>query len=320
MKTRPTKLIELEEYVPINGIRQYLFHSGTRYENPVMLFLHGGPGSPASLFAHAFQDRWGDLFTVVHWDQRGAGKTLTKNPDSYPRVDLLLQDVLEIIQYLKQRYQQEKIVLLGHSWGSVLGSLFIKQHPDVVEYYIGVGQVIDKRESERLSYARVREALLRAHDTNACKKLEALGDYPGTELNDEWLKKSLQLRKLKRKYHLTEKPKVSPLRIILTSPRFKWSDLGALVKGAKANKALVDFLGRFNLNAEPTDYEVPIYYILGADDWQTPAVLAQEYFARIQAPFKRFFLIPQAGHMAMGDQPTQFLAVLSEIGTSLNSP
>jgi pimeloyl-ACP methyl ester carboxylesterase len=155
MKTKPTKLIELEEYVPINGIRQYLFHSGARYENPVMLFLHGGPGSQASLFAHAFQDGWDDLFTVVHWDQRGAGKTLTKNPDSYPTVDLLIQDMLEIIGYLKQRYQQNKIVLLGHSWGSVLGSLFIKRHPDAIAYYLGVGQVIDKRESERLSYARV---------------------------------------------------------------------------------------------------------------------------------------------------------------------
>jgi pimeloyl-ACP methyl ester carboxylesterase len=315
MKTKPTKRIELEEYVRINGIHQYLFHSGTNDENPVMLFLHGGPGSPASLFAHAFQNRWEDLFTVVHWDQRGAGKTLTKNPHSYPTVDLLIQDVLEIIAYLKQKYHQEKIVLLGHSWGSVLGSIFIKRHPEAIEYYIGAGQVIDKRESERLSYARVREAILRASDTQALKKLEALGEYPGQELNDEWLKKSLQLRKLQRKYHLIAKSKVSPLRIILTSPLFTWSDLAALVKGNKANRALVAFLGRFTLNSEPADYEVPIYYIIGEDDWQTPAALAQEYFTRIHGPHKKFFLMPHAGHMAMVDQPGQFLDVLSEIRT-----
>jgi pimeloyl-ACP methyl ester carboxylesterase len=106
---------------------------------------------------------------------------------------------------------------------------------------------------------------------------------------------------------------VSPLSIVLSSPLFKWSDLVALVRGTKANKALVDFLGRFNLNAEPTGYEIPLSYIMGEDDWQTPAALAQEYFARIQAPDKRFFLLPHAGHMAMVDQPTQFLAVLSEM-------
>jgi len=120
MKKKPAKLIELEEYVPINGISQYLFHSGSSYDNPVMVFLHGGPGGPASLFAHAFQDRWEDLFTVVHWDQRGAGKTLTKNPKSYPTVALLIQDLLEIIEYLKRKYHKEKVVILGHSWGSVL--------------------------------------------------------------------------------------------------------------------------------------------------------------------------------------------------------
>ncbi|HEX9068683.1 MAG TPA: alpha/beta hydrolase [Ktedonobacterales bacterium] len=315
MKTTPTKLIELEEYVPINGIRQYLFHSGTSYENPVMLFLHGGPGSPASLFAHVFQDRWEDLFTVVHWDQRGAGKTLTKNPHSYPTVDLLIEDLLEIIQYLKQRYQREKIVILGHSWGSVLGSVFIKHHPDAVEYYIGVGQVISKRESERLNYARVREAILQANDTNALKKLDALGEYPGQELDDEWLKKSLRLRTLQGKFHLTVKSKVSPFKIIRTSPLFKFSDLTALVKGSKANRTLVDFLGKFDLNAEPADYEVPIYYIIGEDDWQTPAALAQDYFTRIHAPFKKFFLMPHAGHMAMVDQPAQFFDILSEMRT-----
>lgn len=313
MKTKPTKLIEFEEYVQINGIRQYLYHSGTSYENPVMVFLHGGPGSAASLFAHAFQDRWEELFTVIHWDQRGTGKTLTKNPNSYPTVDALLQDLLEIIHYLKQRYHKEKLVILGHSWGSVLGTLFIKQHPEDIDYYIGVGQVIDKRESERLSYARVKAAILEANDTDALKKLEALGDYPGEELDAEWLKKSLQLRKLQGKYHLVVKTNVSPVKIILTSPVFKFSDLAALIKGAKANRALVDFLGRFDLNTEPADYEVPIYYIMGEDDWQTPAALAQDYFTRIHAPNKRFFLIPHAGHMAMVDQPAQFFDVLAEI-------
>jgi pimeloyl-ACP methyl ester carboxylesterase len=140
-----------------------------------------------------------------------------------------------------------------------------------------------------------------------------LGDYPGEALDEHWLKKTLQLRKLQGKYPLAAKANVSPIKLILTSPVFKFSDLAALIKGNKANNALVDFLGRFNLNAEPSDYAVPIYYIMGEDDWQTPATLVQDYFTRIHAPSKEFFVMPHAGHMTMVDQPAQFFDVLAEI-------
>src|SRR5690242_9440966 len=106
MGNKSKRPICIEEYVSINGINQYLFHSGTKYENPVMLFLHGGPGSAESVLAHAFQEKWEDIFTVVHWDQRGAGKTLTKNPDKYPTIDLMIKDLFEIIQYLKKKYNK----------------------------------------------------------------------------------------------------------------------------------------------------------------------------------------------------------------------
>lgn len=93
MRNEARKEIDIQEYVPINGIDQFLYHLGTRYENPVLLYLHGGPGSAESLIAYLFQEEWEKSFTVVHWDQRGAGKTLTKNPDGLPTIDLMLQDL-----------------------------------------------------------------------------------------------------------------------------------------------------------------------------------------------------------------------------------
>lgn len=302
-----------EEYVLINGIHQYLFHSGTTDENPVLLFLHGGPGSSAALFAHVFQANWEELFTVIHWDQRGTGKTLTKNPKTYPTVDVLLQDLWKLIDYLKGRYHKQKIVLLGHSWGSVLGSLFIKDHPEEVAYYIGVGQVIDKRASERLNYAKVKEAIVQANNQSDLQKLQALGDYPGVQFDTQWLKKSLQLRKLQGKYHLTMKSNVSPLKTLLTSPLFQCSDLSALVKGNTANKELMTFLGSFDASAEPAEYNVPLYYIVGEQDWQTPVALTQGYVQRIKAPEKKIYIIPNAGHMTMVDQPALFLSILRDI-------
>lgn len=313
LKKKSKQAMGVEEYVLINGIHQYLFHSGTTDESPVLLFLHGGPGSSASLFAHAFQDNWEELFTVIHWDQRGTGKTLTKNPASYPTLDVLLQDVLELVHYLKNRYHKQKIVLLGHSWGSVLGSLFIQDHPEEVACYIGVGQVVNKRASERLSYTKVKEAIVQANDSRDLKKLEALGDYPGEQLDTQWVKKSLQLRKLQGKYHLTMKSPVSPLKTLVTSPLFHFSDLSALIKGNKANKELVAFLGRFDVNAYPAEYNVPLYYIVGEHDWQTPVALTQDYVQSISAPEKKISLIPHAGHMPMVDQPALFLRLLRDI-------
>lgn len=313
MKNKSKRLIYIEEYVSINGINQYLFHSGTKYDNPVMLFLHGGPGSAESLFAHVFQEKWEDIFTVVHWDQRGSGKTLTKNPDEYPTIDLMLKDLFQIIQYLKKKYNKEKIIILGHSWGSVLGSRFIKQYPEEVAYYIGVGQVINMLENERVGYEKVKELILQATDKKSLKKLEVLGDYPGDKFDINFMKKCGKVRKLQGKYNLAVKMGISIVITAFKSPIFKLSDIFALIKGPKANEKVLEFLFAFDLRSESEEYKVPIYYILGGNDWQTPYVIAQEYFNRINAPYKNFYLIPDAGHMTMLDQPQLFFEALLEI-------
>lgn len=313
MKNKTNRLINIEEYVSINGINQYLFHSGTKYDNPVMVFLHGGPGSAESLFAHIFQEKWEEIFTVVHWDQRGTGKTLTKNPDKYPTIDLMLKDLFEIIQYLKGKYKKQKVIILGHSWGSVLGSTFIKRYPEEVAYYIGVGQVVSMLENERVGYEKVKEMILQASDKKSLKKLEDIGDYPGDKFDNKAMKKCGKIRGLQGKYNLAAKVDFSMVKGIFRSPIFKLSDIPAMIKGLRANEKIIDFLGAFDLMSESAEYKVPIYYILGGNDWQTPYVIAQKYFETINAPYKKFYLIPNAGHMTMLDQPKLFFDVLLEI-------
>lgn len=312
MKNKSKKLINIEEYVSINGIEQYLLHSGVNYDNPVMLFLHGGPGSVESLFAHAFQEKWEDIFTVVHYDQRGAGKTLTKNPDKYPTIDLMIQDLFEIIQYLKKKYNKQKIILLGHSWGSVLGSTFIRKYPEEIEYYIGVGQVINMIENERVGYEKVKELIVKANDKKTLKKLEALGEYPGEKYDSDTLKRCMKLRQIQGKYGLGVKM-WSMLVAVFKSPIFKLSDVSAMIKALKANKETTNYLGTFNLMAESAEYKVPIYYILGENDWQVPYVIAKEYFNNINAPRKNIYLIPNAGHFTMLDQCDLFFDALCDI-------
>ncbi|MGZ9583169.1 alpha/beta fold hydrolase [Paenibacillus marinisediminis] len=315
MKNKLNRLICLEEYVPINGISQYLFHLGTSSANPVMLFLHGGPGSAESLFTRAFQEKWEEIYTVVHWDQRGTGKTLTKNPDKLPTIDLLMQDLFEVIQYLKKRYNKQKIVILGHSWGSVLGSVFIRKHPDEVAYYIGAAQVVNMLENEQVGYNKVKEMIEQSGDKKSFKKLESIGEYPGNRIvfNREFLKKCEKVRQLQGKYNLAMKIDLAIWITVFKSPIFKFSDIIAFMKIFKANAKLHEFLGDFNLRTEPAEYKVPIYYILGGNDWQAPYVIAQQYFKEIEAPSKGIFTIPDAGHMTMMEQPDLFFDALQEI-------
>lgn len=313
MKNKLKRLLYSEEYVLINGIDQYLFHSGTKQNNPVMLFLHGGPGNAESLFAYAFQEKWEDIFTVVHWDQRGSGKTLTRNPDKYPTIDLMIEDLFQIIQYLKKKYSKQKIIILGHSWGSVLGSIFIKKYPEEVAYYIGVGQVVGMIENEHVGYEKVKELILQAKDWKSLNKLEVVGDYPGEKYDSKFMRKLGTIRRLQGKYNLAVKIDLSLFILIFKSPIFKLSDISALIKGIKANEKVMEFLLTFDLKSESAEYKVPIYYILGANDWQTPYVIAQEYFSIINAPYKKFYLIPNAGHMTMIDQPQLFFEALLEI-------
>lgn len=315
MKNKLNRLIYVEEYVQINGIEQFLFHLGTSYDKPVMLFLHGGPSSAESLFTDAFQKKWEDVYTVVHWDQRGAGKTLTKNPDKFPTIDLMLQDLYEVIQYLKKKYNKQKIVLFGHSWGSVLGTVFIRKHPEDVEYYIGSGQVISMVENERVGYNKVKEMIEQSGDKKSMKKLESIGEYPSSKIifNKEFLKKNNIVRKLQGKYKLGLDIGFSIWMAVFKSPIFKFSDIIAFLNLSKPNGEVRSFLGEFDLRTQSPVYKVPIYYILGGNDWQAPYIIAQDYFKEINAPNKKIYIIPNAGHFTMMDSPDLFFEALSEI-------
>lgn len=111
----------LAEYVNINGIEQFLLHyNNVNTQLPVLLFIHGGPGMSESNFSYVFQDGIADLYTVVHWDQRGSGKTLSKNKNIYPTMKELLDDLLQVVLYLKSKYRKDKLVILGHSFGGQL--------------------------------------------------------------------------------------------------------------------------------------------------------------------------------------------------------
>lgn len=302
------------EYIKINGIEQYLLHYSTNAELPVLLFLHGGPGMSESTFAYAFQKELSGLFNIVHWDQRGAGKTLTKDRkiSNYPSVDELIDDLLEIVYYLKKKYNKEKVVILGHSWGSVLGTLFVMKYPQEVLYYIGAGQVVDIVENEKIGYEKVRELIIKAGNKKDLDSLEKIGVYPEKNYEKPMIKKIQRIRMLQGKYKIGMNF-IPIIKALLKSPIFRLSDISSLLKGMNNNKKLWNFLFSHSLYEESHDYEVPVFYILGDRDFQAPNTIASRYFDSINAPNKKMFIIKDAGHFMMLDQPKLFANALAEI-------
>lgn len=302
------------EYIDVSGEQQYLLHYPANGEKPLLLFLHGGPGMAESVFAYAFQDGLADYFSTVYWDQRGAGKTLAKSScrSSYPTVEELLGDMRIVVGYLKQTYKKQKVAILGHSWGSMLGTLFAQKYPEEVECYIGAGQIIDILENERHGYNKLKEMIHKANNRKDLERLARIGEYPEAAYSKEMIKKIQQIRILQGKYRLGMDFK-PVIKALLRSPVFRLPDILSLVRGMSNNKPVWNYLFSHTLLHAVPAYEVPVFYILGDRDFQAPQPIASQYFDSVQAPAKKKYIIQDAGHFMMLDQPAAYREILAEI-------
>lgn len=305
------------EHVAVQGIEHYLLHGPRHADCPVLLFLHGGPGFPEHFFAMRLERAWHGMFTQVHWDQRGAGITLARNGHAaYPRsIDQMVDDLHGIVEHLKRRYSIEKLAILGHSWGSALGSLYALRHPENVSAYIGSGQVVSLRENERAGYLLAKRRARAANDRKNLAVLEQLGDYPPADV-DEFLHALPKMRKVQDTYE--EGPSSAALALTVLGDRmFTLCDFVGLVRATRANKALLREVADFNLRAHGHRYACPVHYILGQDDLVTPTSHAGAYFDELQAPRKAMTVMPLAGHSPMFEQPEAYAEELKAVRAGL---
>jgi pimeloyl-ACP methyl ester carboxylesterase len=302
-----------EEYVQINGISQYFLH----YPSPqreVVIMLHGGPGSSNAFFAHHLRPYW-DFSNVVYYDQRGTGKTLKKNKTKANdlTMDVFISDLRQTISYIKEKYQTERIILLGQSWGTILGTHYILRHPDDVVGYIGTGQAAHARREMKIAYDKLKNTLESAGAKKDLEKQKKLGDYPNVSA-DDFYNKVIPFQRLQSKHGLAINV-LKVLKAAIKSPVFRLNDLYFLPKGSKLTHQSADILNLL-LNYDiwdTTEYPVPVYYVLGRDDWQVPSVLAAEYFEKIKAPQKGLYWVENAGHAADIDNPADFCKTVREI-------
>jgi pimeloyl-ACP methyl ester carboxylesterase len=297
--------------VRIGGIDQWLSIRGKDRRNPILLFLHGGPASPAMPEAYTFQTPWEDYFTVVQWDQRGAGKTYAANTEQAMAPGMTVQgmtnDAAEVVQYLRQHYDKQKIFLMGHSWGTVLGVQLAQQHPEWFYAYISVGQVVNGRRNEELGYAfALREAMAHGKEV-AVRELKAMAPYPGPSLTldrlgtrSKWEMYYGGLAYGRQDYQFEDDAES-------LSPDYSTADLAAIGKGSLFSlDHLMQPLLAVNLD-KVTHFDCPVIVFVGQHDYTTAHELAEKWFGDIQAPSKRLVSFADSAHMMMQEQPGRFL-------------
>jgi proline-specific peptidase len=300
------------EYVLINGIKQYFFHiSNTNKE--VIIMLHGGPGSPNSYLAYHHQP-YLNFCNVVYYDQRGAGKTQLKNktkPENIS-IDILIDDLKQTIQHIKGKYETDRVFLLGHSWGTMLGKQYIIKHPTDVAGYIGHGQVISTATQDRSWYEYLKKATLQSGKKSDIKKIDSINkNYPNIS-RDEFTKATFLIGSLGYKYGYKTNDWIKILR---KSPIMTFRDMLQMARGGKSTQKLIrEVFYQYDIR-NVTEYQVPVYYVLGRQDEWTSSTIAAEYFDSIQAPKKKLYWIEKAGHMTDTDNPSDFFNTIKEIIT-----
>lgn len=304
--------IEILDEIEIGGIRQWIQIRGRDKSNPIMLFLHGGPGVGFLAFARTFQDSWENHFTVVQWDQRGAGKSFNKNiPLSSMTLEQMKADTIEVIQYLRKRFNREKIFLMGHSWGSYLGIHAIKNHPEWFYAYIGVGQVVNMCEGEKISYDYTLRIAKERGNKEAIEQLSSLAPYPSENMIKKLFVQRDWLLKFNGSfYHETNTKFID--NVFIYAPEYSISNIINYKKGLRfsAESLWEQFMGS-DMATLGYDFQVPIFFFSGRYDYQVPADLSFDYFGKIQAPYKEFVWFEDSAHNPMMEETEKFTKELT---------
>lgn len=303
----------------VGGIDQWVSVRGANRDNPIILFIHGGPGSPEMPMSWSFQRPWEEYFTVVQWDQRAAGKTYAANPVPDPATltpQRYVDDAIELIQLLETRYGKRKIIVVGHSWGSVVGLSVAIQRPDLVQAYVGIGQVIDFRENEKQGFDWTLAQAKAARNEEAIKALEALAPYPGPgplTLERVGVERNWNIHFGGLMYgHDNADPYFRTVRI---SPEYADSDRKAFDDGSllTITRMLPQMTDISFMSVRKMD--VPVYFFLGRHDWTTPSGIAAAWLDRLQAPAKGATWFENSAHLMPIEEPGKvFLTLMKDVG------
>lgn len=302
--------IDEGKYVTLGGIEQWITIKGDNRENPAILFLHGGPGSVMSPFSDNIYGSWQKDFVLINWDQRGAGRTFGRNTpgeinenywmENPLTLEQMVADGIELTRYLLDYLNKEKIIIIGTSWGSVLGTSMALTNPELFHAYLGNSQFVDFGQNLSFAYQRVSEIATQLNDTTTVQQLRSLGDPPYNNARSF----GQLMRIIKRYEKLNSSP--APASWGVADPeydnevdnrnRFNGDDYSFIYFAGHEQMGIVSMAKDVNFNRDGLEFQIPVYFIQGGQDIATAPEITRDYFERISAPAKKYYLIPEAGH------------------------
>jgi pimeloyl-ACP methyl ester carboxylesterase len=312
-KTRVTSPNGIDEakFIKVNGAEEWITIRGEDMDNPVILFLHGGPSEANSPFVEFYTPFEKD-FVFVQWDQPGAGKTYIRAGSHQPKltIESMAADGIAVAEYLKNELRQPKIILIGQDWGGVVGVRMIEQRPDLFAAFAGTGQIVGLPGTQDAQYEYALSHATATHDEKMLAALKQLGPPPYNTLerygqfqdccrNPFW--PPADIAAIKRMQG-----------VLVVSPRLSIAEVYGWVKGLRTGEKELDtiLMTMEDLRKTDTAFSVPVFFIQGEDDNITPTSLVADYISKLHAPAKKLDIVPGAGHFVMWTHPNEFVGVL----------
>jgi L-proline amide hydrolase len=297
--------------VPVNGTKHAVMIRGNDKNNPAIIFVHGGPGTTEIPYVRKYQDLLEQNFTIVHYDERATGKSFHFFENySNLSINLLVEDLIALTDYIRQKLCTNKIILVGHSFGTVVGIKAANLAPEKYLAYIGIGQIGDfwSRELESLEYC-----LEQATHKNHLQDIKEIESYREEVINH---KKTFP-RKFARKYGGVSRlinDTSDMAKGLLLSPEYNFLDTIRFSKGRSfSSKILWTELMQSNLPNEVSELKIPCYFVMGKHDYLTPVNSAKDYFDSINAPYKEFVVFDQSAHYPHFEEKQKFYDWITSI-------
>jgi pimeloyl-ACP methyl ester carboxylesterase len=296
----------------VDGAKLYLLIRSADRTAPVLLWLHGGPGGAERPLFRYFNSELERHFVVAYWDQRGAGRSFDPHADPHRlTVTQHLADLDTVVDHLRQTLGREKIVLLGHSWGSALGLLYARDHPEKVSALIGVNQVVSTQDAQRAEYDFVAAEASRRHDADVLSRLRELGPPPFTAVDQLQAMEALDDR-----YGGVFHKEPHRMWIIMRGIFGGLVTPGEIVRIHRAIHvslaAMTAELLDVDLRQSVRRVEVPVFFFLGRFDRHVDGHLAAAYFEMLQAPIKRLVWFEHSAHNVPFEESDLFNATITQ--------
>lgn len=310
--------IESLEQLDVNGSKQWISIRGLNRANPVLLVLHGGPGSALMGMTWAYQKPWEDFFTVVNWEQRGVGKNFAASDSARLGATLsqeqIAQDGAVVVEHLRKKFGNRKIVVMGYSYGTSIGPRLVQLHPDWFSAYVGVGQMSNE-DNEKIIYDALMRRARARRDTAIVRQLDSIAPYPPADRKPNYR----ELNMIRRFTALLDGNWYGKQNLNLYYSLPSWGPDYTLEEAANVGPAM-GWMGRHIVDgsggAPPRivdQFSVPVVILGGRNDLMTTYDGARTYFDKLKAPKKEFITFERSAHFIMFEEPGRFLLTLVNV-------